>query len=262
MALALNGIALITGAGSGIGKNIAFAFARHAVKAMALLDLNPKTLEATRAELGAHHPNLDVRTFEADISHESSVKDAINNTVQRFGRIDLAVNCAGIGSRYAHTHELPIEEWQKMVSINQTGAWICQKYLIQQMLKQEPLGPRQGRGTIVNVASMYGITAPPADMPLTPYTATKHAVVGFTKADAKAYAPKGIRINAICPGYVETPLIKDAMEAGIMKAEFERTPMGRPGKVEEIADAVVFLASPMSSYMCGASLVVDGGYSI
>jgi NAD(P)-dependent dehydrogenase (short-subunit alcohol dehydrogenase family) len=121
----------------GIGKGIVFAFARHAVKALALLDLNPKALETTCAELKAQYPNVEVRTFDTDVSNESSVMDAVNNTVQEFGRIDIAINCAGIGNRHVHTHEMPLDEWQKVVSVNQTGVWICQKYLMQQMLKQE-----------------------------------------------------------------------------------------------------------------------------
>lgn len=123
-------------------------------------------------------------------------------------------------------------------------------------------GPREGRGTIINVASMLGLVAASPTTPATAYVAGKHAVMGLTKTDAVMYAPHGIRINAMCPGYVETPLLKAATASGIMDGEIKKTPMGRLAQMEEIADAIVFLASPFSSFMCGAGLVVDGGFTV
>jgi NAD(P)-dependent dehydrogenase (short-subunit alcohol dehydrogenase family) len=120
------------------------------------------------------------------------------------------------------------------------------------------LGTREGRGTIVNVASMYGLVGCSPAIPSAAYTASKHAVVGLTKHDGIHYAPEGIRINAICPGYVATPLLLSATSSGAMDAEIKKVPMGRLADMEEIADAIVFLSSPMASFMCGTGMVVDG----
>ncbi|KAK4941426.1 hypothetical protein LTR10_018695 [Elasticomyces elasticus] len=133
------------------------------------------------------------------------------------------------------------------------------------MLKQQPLesnSVRYNRGTIVNMASMYGLIATPLNIPAVAYTATKHGVIGLTKADAIAYAREGIRINAMCPGYIATPLLKEATASEAMQREIERTPAGRIGEMEEIADTITFMVSPMSSFMYGAGLVADGGFTI
>jgi NAD(P)-dependent dehydrogenase (short-subunit alcohol dehydrogenase family) len=132
------------------------------------------------------------------------------------------------------------------------------------MLKQEPRTDsyRSYRGSIVNTASMYGVIAPSLNVPATAYTASKHAVVGMTKADAAAFAPQGIKINAICPGYVETPLIGAAEEGNWLHKEQLKTPLQRVANAEEIGDSVAFLHSDASSFMIGASLVVDGGFTI
>lgn len=124
------------------------------------------------------------------------------------------------------------------------------------------LGLRLGRGNIINVASMYGLIAPPSNIPATQYTAAKHAVIGLTKGDSVGYAPYGIRINSMCPGYIETPLLGETPASGVMEGEIKKTPMGRLGSPEEIADCIVFLASPMASFVTGASLVSDGGHTV
>ena len=132
------------------------------------------------------------------------------------------------------------------------------------MLKQDPLianSVRHPRGTIINIASMYGIIGTPASIPVVSYTAAKHGVVGLTKADALAYAPHNIKINALCPGYVRTPLL-ETTAGDIMAKDVEKTPMGRMAEMGEIGDHVVMLASPLTSFMCGAALVADGGYTI
>lgn len=118
--------------------------------------------------------------------------------------------------------------------------------------------PRYNRGVIINVASMYGIVATSLNTPVVAYTASKHGVVGLTRADAIAYAPKGIRINAVCPGYVATPLIQGTMQSAVIQREIDKIPVGRLAEMDEIADHITFLASPMSSYMYGASMVADG----
>ncbi|KAJ5172913.1 short chain dehydrogenase/reductase family oxidoreductase, partial [Penicillium capsulatum] len=247
---------------SGIGKAVALAFSRYGVRQFALLDLNQDALDKTYQELKLENPDNQAILLPADTSDENAVQNAIEQTAERFKTINYGINSAGIGSQPIHTHEHSLQDWQKVINIDQTGIWICQKHLLQQMLKQEPRGDREGRGTIVNVSSMYGHIAAPAHIPLTPYTAAKHAVIGLTKADAKVYAPKGIRINAICPGYVDTPLIAGAVQLGVMKDEFEKTPAGRPATGEEVADSIAFLSSPMSSFIYGVGLTVDGGYSL
>lgn len=118
--------------------------------------------------------------------------------------------------------------------------------------------PRYNRGVIINVASMYGIVATSLNTPVVAYTASKHGVVGLTRADAIAYAPKGIRINAVCPGYVATPLVQGTMQSAAIQREIDKIPVGRMAEMEEIADHITFLASPLSSYMYGASMVADG----
>ncbi|KAF7187784.1 Levodione reductase [Pseudocercospora fuligena] len=263
MANLVRGTAFITGAGSGIGQYTAYALAKHGVKRLALCDIRPEALEDTNDRLKTNHQDVEVLNVEMDTSREDSVKSAINQTVKAFDRIDIAINNAGIGGTPKPSHENTLEDFQKVVSINLNGVWLCQRSQILQMLKQEPLSPapRGSRGVIVNVASMLGLVASSPGTPACAYTATKHGVMGLTKTDAVTYAKDGIRINAICPGYIATPLLKSATAAGVMNEEVAKVPMGRLGEMEEIADAIAFLSSEMSSFMCGSGLVVDGGYT-
>lgn len=149
--------------------------------------------------------------------------------------------------------------------MNTTAVWQCQRAQIRQMLKQEKMSDsyRSYRGSIVNVASMYGLVAPPLNVPATSYATSKHAVVGLTKADALAFAHKGIKINAIAPGYVLTPLVQKSMSQGDMiETERMKVPIHRYSEMEEIGDCIAFLHSDAASYMIGATLVADGGYSV
>ncbi|CAI7614363.1 unnamed protein product [Penicillium pancosmium] len=283
MACNVKGTAFITGGGSGIGKSTSIALAQNGISAVALVDMNVPLLEKTRDELRAQFPSLAVEIMEVNVANEESVESAVQKTAERFGRVDIGINCAGISGIPTPTAEMSLAEWQKVIDVNQTGVWLCQRALIRQMLKQDSRGLREGRGVIVNVSSMFGVSGPPGPFSIPHYTAAKHAVVGLTKMDAKAYSRQGIRINAICPGYesltdfkgrlrefeltsdsrfVDTPIIKEQIESGSMNPAFEMTPVGRPAQVEEISDALLFLSSPMSSYMCGAALVVDGGYTV
>ena len=167
-------------------------------------------MEVTSSEISKIHGDVEVLKLEIDTSSEETVKTAISKVVEHYRRIDIAVNNAGVGGAHHRSHDIPLDEWQKVMSINLNGVWLCQKAEIQQMLKQDPLdpAPRGNRGVIVNVASMYGVTGASPSTMATAYTASKHGVMGLTKADAIAYASEGIRINAICPGYVATPLLK------------------------------------------------------
>ncbi|RLM00087.1 hypothetical protein CFD26_106972 [Aspergillus turcosus] len=259
MASQVQGTAFITGGASGIGKATAHVLAKNGISGVALVDVNQALLEETQKELLSQHAQLRVAVLQVDVTDEVAVEAAVRETVEEFGGIDIGVNAAGIGGRWAASHDMQLTDWQRVIDINQTGLWICQRALIRQMLKQESRGAREGRGTIVNIASIYGVTAPPGEFGIAPYVASKHAVVGITKMDAKAYAREGIRINAICPGWVDTPMISRSIESGALDTQFAMIPLGRPAVADEIANAILFLASPMSSYMCGAAMVVDGG---
>ncbi|EXJ85877.1 hypothetical protein A1O1_06246 [Capronia coronata CBS 617.96] len=261
MASILKGVGFITGAASGIGKATAFSFAKHGAKALAIADLNASAVKQVGAEIKKSFPAVEVLPLQLDVTNEQAIDDAVAATASKFGRIDYAVNNAGISGTLDASADLSTADWRKVVEVNMHGVWMSSRAEIRQMLKQEPLEPnsvRYGRGTIVNMASMYGVVGTAMHIPAVAYTASKHAVLGFTKTDAVAYASHGIRINAICPGYVATPLLKEATASGAMQKEIERTPAGRLAETEEIADSIAFLASPMSSFMYGAGLVVDG----
>ncbi|KAJ5280725.1 hypothetical protein N7478_006097 [Penicillium angulare] len=262
MAYRVKGTAFITGGASGIGKAAALTLAQNGINALALLDLNLSVLESTREEILSHYAHVEVEILQVNVADELSVDAAVDKVATKFGGIDIGINSAGISGTPTPTHLMSLSEWQKVVDVNQTGVWLCQRALIRQMLKQEVHGMREGRGVIVNVSSMFGVGGPPGPFSIPHYTAAKHAVVGVTKMDAKAYAREGIRINAICPGFVDTPIIGEQIKSGSMNSQFEMTPIGRPAHVDEISDALLFLSSSMSSYMCGAALVVDGGYTV
>ncbi|KAK0812854.1 hypothetical protein LTR75_004801 [Friedmanniomyces endolithicus] len=280
MASLLRGTAFITGAGSGtpnsspthprqqisplagIGQYTAYAFASHGIRHLALCDIRPAALAQTRAELQTRHPDLEILAIEMDASKEDSITSAVSQTIRTFSRIDIAVNNAGIGHQDP-TDQLPLDTWRRVMSVNLDGVFLCQRAQIRQMLTQSPLdpSPRGNRGVIVNVSSMLGLVASAPATPAVAYTASKHGVMGLTKTDAVMYAARGIRINAICPGYVGTPLLRESVASGGMAAEVAKVPQQRLGEMEEIADSITFLASPMSSFMTGIGLAVDGGYT-
>ena len=185
--------------------------------------------------------------------------------MKEFGRIDYALNNAGIGGSLKTTDQIDIEDFQRVLAVNTTGVWLCQRAQIRQMLKQEKWSdsPRSFRGSIVNTASMYGIVGPSLNVPSTAYSTSKHAVVGLTRADAIAFGGKGIKINALCPGYVATPLVLSTMNKGsIMDDERNKVPVQRLATMEEIGDCVAFLHSEAASYVVGAALIADGGFTI
>ncbi|PHH65377.1 hypothetical protein CDD81_2481 [Ophiocordyceps australis] len=258
--------ALIFGAASGIGKCTALAMARHGASKLALCDYNADALDALVELLKASWPQVDAIKTVMDVRKAGQVHEAVAESVSRFGRIDVAVNSAGIIGPQAPLQSVEEDEWQGLLEINLSGVFRCQKEELAVMMKQEDLGARRGRGAIINLASMYGVIAPPATINIDAYTAAKHAVVGLTRAGANAYASHGVRINAMCPGYTATPLLHAsniAEQLGEAVAQHIDThcPMKRFAAPEEIADALVFLASPMSSFVNGAAVMVDGGMS-
>lgn len=193
----------------------------------------------------------DALFVKADVTHSQDVKKIVVESVEKFGSLDFAINNAGALSAEARTGDYSEEDWRRLIDINLTGVFLCMKYELQQMAKQN-------NGVIVNMASIAGITGFPRN---SAYAASKHGVVGLTKSAAIEYARKGIRINAVCPGYTLTPMAETAMKLrGELEGELEkRVPLGRLGKPEEIARAIIYLCSDSAAFILGHSLVLAGG---
>jgi NAD(P)-dependent dehydrogenase (short-subunit alcohol dehydrogenase family) len=245
-------ICLVTGAGSGIGRATALAFGREGAKVV-VTDINLENAEKTADILrGA---GSEAFALKVDISKREDVENMIKTTVETFGRLDCAVNSAGIaGTLSLPTHEYPEDAWLQQINVNLTGTWYCVKYQIAQMLEQ-------GGGNIVNVSSAAGLIGQPENVP---YAASKHGVVGITKTAAIEYATKNIRINAICPTAIETPMLMEGRrklahnpEAKQAAINFQR--MKRMGQPEEVADVALWLCSNESTFITGHAMAVDGG---
>ncbi|MBV7672484.1 glucose 1-dehydrogenase [Streptomyces halstedii] len=238
---------LVTGAGSGIGRAIASGLARRGA-AVAVLDLDEAAAHETAEEItGVGGRAIAIRV---DIADEDSVRSAIGRTVAELGRLDLAVNNAGVPSSGRQLTGMPAQEWERVLRINLTGTFFCLKHGIPELR-------RAGGGAIVNIASGGGLHA----IPLSPaYVASKHGVVGLTKAAAVDYAADGIRVNAVAPGMTRTAHLDRAVEGtGLIAQHKALTPLGRLATPDEIADAAVWLCSDESSYITRTTLSVDGG---
>jgi len=243
-------VAVVTGASTGIGEATAVAFAGQGAKVV-LADIDEegghKVVSSIRAGGG---DALFVRT---DVSRADDVEALIKETVRTYGRLDCACNNAGIQGDEAPTAEWTEENWDRVVNVNLKGVWLCVKYEILEMLKT-------GGGSIVNMSSVNAYTAWPN---LAPYVASKHGINGLTKSAAREYAAKGIKINAVAPGIIRTPMNVERLtdpeaEARLVAME----PIGRLGAPEEVAAAVLWLCGEASSFVTGHCLVVDGGYLI
>ncbi len=244
-----NKVVIITGAGSGIGAAIAAAFAKEGAKVV-LSDINldnaTEIMQAIKADQGEA---IAVKTNVADFDE---MNELVNQAIASFGQIDVFVNNAGIGGKQPNkTADHTLEDWHNVIAVNQTGVFYGMKLALQQMTKQ-------GHGNIVNIASLAGLKASGNNLS---YSASKFAVVGMTKSAALEYARKGIRINAVCPGYTETPLLQQLkdFQPNMEQLLLSYIPMKRFGKVQEIANAVLWLASDKSSYSTGQTLILDGG---
>jgi NAD(P)-dependent dehydrogenase (short-subunit alcohol dehydrogenase family) len=242
-------VALITGAGSGIGRATAKIFAREGAR-LVLVDVVEKggqeTLQMVK-ELGA-----EAIFRKADVSKSVDVDGAVADAVAAYGRLDCAFNNAGIGGAGRLTHEYSEEEWNRVISINLTGVWLCMKAEITQMLKQ-------GGGAIVNTSSIMGLTGA---IRVPAYTAAKHGVAGLTKAAALEYGRHRIRINAVCPAPIYTALLMSGFEKrpDIEQRYIRSEPMKRLGQPEEVGEVVAWLCSDRASYVTGLPMPVDGGY--
>ena len=238
-------ITLVTGAGSGIGRATSVVFAKEGAKVV-LADIDrgggQETLQMIKAT------GSDAIFVRADVSVEREVETMIKKAVKKYGRLDCAFNNAGIGGgEMIPTADYTAENWDRVMSVNLKGVWLCMKYEIQQMLKQ-------GGGVIVNMAAAGGLVGMEG---LCAYIASKSGVIGLTKTAALEYARDGIRVNAVCPGVVRTPNLERIPGAEALMAPLQ--PMGRVGAPEEIAGAVVWLCSDSATYITGHPLVVDGG---
>lgn len=241
-----NKIALVTGAGSGIGKAIALLYASEGAKVV-VSDINEKAGNDVVAEIKKNGGGAAF--VKADTSKAEDAKILVDETVKTFGGLHLAVNNAGIGGPLQPTGEYPIDGWDKVIAINLSGVFYGLRYQIPAMLKS-------GGGNIVNMASILG-NAGTKGSPA--YVAAKHGVVGLTKAAALEYAQQNIRINAIGPGYITTPLL-EALDDVTMKALVGLHPIGRLGTGQEVAELALWLNSDKASFVTGSYYNVDGGY--
>ena len=234
-------IALVTGGSSGIGRASALAFAREGAKVV-VADVTAEGGQETVRLI--KEAGGEARFLKVDVARAAEVETLITQTVAAYGRLDCAYNNAGIEGAFVSTTEYPEADWDRVLAINLKGVWLCMKYEI---------------GAIVNTASGAGLVGVAG---LSAYVASKHGVVGLTKTAALEYAKAGIRVNAVCPGVIQTPMVarltsqRPEMAEALVAAE----PMGRTGKPEEIAEAVVWLCSEAASFVTGHAMSVDGGY--
>ena len=242
-------VAVVTGGTSGIGSATSRALAvEGASVVIAGRRIDPG--EALAEEL--RQQGLEARFVRVDVRSADSVATMVDVALRHYGRLDIAVNNAGIAGASLPLHEYPSEVWDEVVAVNLKGVWLSMKYEIPHLLSQG--------GSIVNVASDVGLVG--AAFGIAPYVATKHGVVGLTRAAALEYADKGIRINAICPGLTDTPMLTHAKEnhpTELARYVESHIPMRRVGAADEQARAILWLCSPESSFVTGHALAVDGG---
>jgi len=243
-----NKVALITGAASGIGRATALAFAGERAR-VAILDRSADALKAVEASL--KEAGGEVLAITCDVSLPDQVEAAVKQVVERFGRLDIAFNNAGVENKAAPVHEIDVAEWDRIIGINLRGTFVCMKHELAQMVKQ-------GGGVVVNTSSGAGIRGVAGGAA---YAASKHAIIGLTRSAALDYAKQNIRVNAVLPGNIETPMM-DRFTGGDIQKAIDLEPVGRLGKPEEIAEAVLWMASDLGGFVTGAATVIDGGWSL
>ncbi|WP_096200562.1 SDR family NAD(P)-dependent oxidoreductase [Bacillus sp. FJAT-45350] len=239
-------VAIITGGSSGIGEYAAREMVKEGAKVV-IADLNDELGNKLVQEL--NEEEVVAVYVHVDVSNEAHIEKMIDTTMSKFGKLDILFNNAGIGA-LSPTADLSLEEWRRVVSINLDGVFLAAKHSIKAMQKN-------GGGSIVNNASILGHVG---QAQTAPYAASKGGVVNLTRALAVEYAKENIRVNAVCPGYIDTPLL-DQLDDEMKNHLISLHPIGRLGKSEEVAKAVTFLASDDASFITGANLLVDGGYT-
>lgn len=244
-------VALVTGGSSGIGLASAIAFANKGA-AVVIADIDEsagqEAVETIKAQGG------EAIFVKTDVSNSEQIRALVEKTVAQFGGLDYAVNNAGIGGESVPTAEISEDGWDRVIGINLTGVWLGMKYQIPEMLNR-------GGGAIVNVASILGKVG---FLNAAAYVAAKHGVVGLTKSAAMEYATQGVRINAVCPAFIYTPMLANGgMAEGTEIYDFiaSKHPVQRMGTAEEVANMIVWACSDEASFVTGASLMVDGGYT-
>ena len=241
-------VALVTGGSTGIGRASALTFAREGAQVVVADVVADKAEETVRLikEAGG-----EARCIKTDVTRAAEVEAMVRFTLDAYGRLDCAHNNAGIEGTVSNTAEYAEADWDRVIGVNLTGGWLCMKYEIPPMLEQ-------GGGAIVNTASGAGLIGAPG-MPA--YVASKHGVVGLSKTAALEYAKAGIRVNAMCPGVIETPMVERLTSGnpGMMEGFVSIHPVGRAGQPQEIAEAVVWLCSDAASFVTGHAMSVDGG---
>jgi NAD(P)-dependent dehydrogenase (short-subunit alcohol dehydrogenase family) len=241
-------VAMVTGAGGGIGREIVRALATAGARVVAL-DLSGEALDAAAQAL--REQRLEIGTLRCDVGSGDAVREAISRIVAEHGRLDIAVNNAGIEEEHTRLADGDEALFDRLMRVNVKGTWLCMKYQLLQMLLQ-------GSGSIVNIASVAGLVGAPLQ---SIYAGSKHAVVGLTKSAAAEYARRNIRVNAVCPGITRTAMLERALERAPQRAKAidHAQPMGRVGEPQEIAQAVLWLACDAASFVTGQAMAVDGG---
>lgn len=241
-------VAFITGAASGIGRATAIAFAAEGAR-VAILDRTEDGLSETANAVRS--AGAEALVIACDVSQPDQIEAAVGRVIETFGRLDIAFNNAGVENKPAPVHEIALSEWDRILDINLRGTFVCMKHELAQMV-------RQGSGVIINTSSGAGVRGVAGGAS---YTASKHAIIGLTKAAALDYAKLNIRVNAILPGNIETPMMDRFTNGDIQKA-IDLEPVGRLGKPEEIADAVLWMSADLGAFVTGAAICVDGGWSL
>ena len=241
-------VALVTGGGRGIGESIAERLSQAGAQ-VAIADLSQSRAQAVADRLGG-----DALALAVNVADEDAVAAMVASVVDRFGRLDYAFNNAGISDTPKRLVDFEAESWHHMIEVNMTSVFYCMKHEIRQFLTQETRDER--RGAIVNTSSGAGIIAAPGQPH---YTAAKHGVLGLTKVGAQEYGAEGVRVNAICPGVTDTPMVTSSLPKEILDQVLKTMPEGRMGRPDDVAAAAIWLCSDEARWVNGQSLIVDGG---